>query len=132
MMSVPTIQESGVQQSQNAALKEEGGFKYIEDGEGPTLVVLHGLFGALSNFREVFEHFSGRYQVVIPMMPIYDLPVLETNVKRLARFVKDFIEFKGYDKVNLLGNSLGGHVALVYALDNLEKVNAVILTGSSG
>lgn len=114
------------------SLKEEGGFQYIEKGEGEIIVVLHGLFGALSNFKDVFEHFSKRYKVVIPMLPIFSHPVFAVNVKILAEYFHDFIEYKGYTKVNLLGNSLGGHVALVYAAQHLEKVNSMVLTGSSG
>lgn len=111
---------------------DEGGFQYVEEGEGPILLVLHGLFGALSNFRDVQSHFRSRFKVVIPLMPVYTLPVINTNVKNLAGFVQDFIDFKGYDKVNLLGNSLGGHVALVISAKRPEKVNSMILTGSSG
>lgn len=113
-------------------LKEEGKFKYIEKGEGKTLVLLHGLFGALSNFEEVVNHFSPNYKVVIPMLPLYDLPVLDTNAKRLAKFLHEFIEFKGYKDVYLLGNSLGGHVALIYSRKHPEIVKALILTASSG
>lgn len=116
----------------NEGLKDEGGFQYIEQGEGPTLVVLHGLFGALSNFKGVFDYFSGKFRVVIPMMPIYSMPVLNTNVKNLSKFVHEFIQFKGYGKVHLLGNSLGGHVAMVYASRHLQHVSSLILTGSSG
>ena len=110
----------------------EGKFSYLEKGEGPVLLILHGLFGALSNFRDVFEHFSDKYKVVIPVLPLFDLPVINTNVKGISNYVKDFVEFKGYDKVNLLGNSLGGHLSLVYAAKNLETVQSLILTGSSG
>lgn len=113
-------------------LIQEGEFRYIADGDGPVLLILHGLFGALSNFKDVFERFRDDYRVVIPMMPIYELPVEDTHVRSLAAFIHRFVEFKGFDKVNLLGNSLGGHVALVYALDHPEKVNTMILTGSSG
>jgi 2-hydroxy-6-oxonona-2,4-dienedioate hydrolase len=113
-------------------IKEEGGFKYLEKGKGPVIVVLHGLFGALSNFKYVVEHFCENYTVVIPMMPIYDLPVINTNVKNLTKFIREFIEFKGYEKVNLLGNSLGGHVGLIYTSKYLSSVNTLTLTGSSG
>ncbi len=113
-------------------LIEEGKFKYIQKGEGELLVILHGLFGALSNFKDVFDRFSSEYSVVIPMLPIYDLPIINTNVKNLAKYLAKFIEHKGFDKVNLLGNSLGGHVALVYANKHPEKVSKMILTGSSG
>jgi pimeloyl-ACP methyl ester carboxylesterase len=113
-------------------IKREGGFEYVEQGEGPVILVLHGLFGALSNFQDVLQHFSSHYRVVIPMMPIYSLPVLDTNVKSLAKFIHKFIQFKGFEKVNLLGNSLGGHVALVYSVRHPEKVQTLTLTGSSG
>lgn len=111
---------------------EEGKFRYVERGDGPVILMLHGLFGALSNFRDVFDHFSENYRVVIPMLPIYELPVLETNIKNIASYVDDFLTFKGFDKVNLLGNSLGGHIALIYASRYSEHVNSIILTGSSG
>lgn len=111
---------------------EEGDFRYIQKGEGEPLILLHGLFGALSNFREVVDHFSERYTVFIPMLPIYTLPVLNTSVKNIAKFLSDFIDYKKLGKVNLLGNSLGGHVALVYTRDHKERVNSLILTGSSG
>lgn len=113
-------------------ITEEAGHRYIEKGDGPVLLVLHGLFGALSNFRGVLEEFSKEYKVVIPMMPIYDLPLLKTNVKELAAYIHEFVSFKGFESVSILGNSLGGHVSLVYTVSHPERVNALILTGSSG
>jgi pimeloyl-ACP methyl ester carboxylesterase len=114
------------------SIRKEGGFEYVEQGDGPTLILLHGLFGALSNFEDVLNHFSKRFKVIIPLMPIYTLPVINTNVKNLMKFVSEFIEFKGLDQVHLLGNSLGGHVALVYTAKHPEKVKTLTLTGSSG
>ncbi len=111
---------------------KEGKFSYIEIGEGTPIILLHGLFGALSNFRDVVPAFSPRYKILIPQLPIYDLPLLKTNVKNLAGFLHEFIEMKGLDKVNLLGNSLGGHVALVYSAKHPEKVHSLTLTASSG
>ena len=81
-------------------LKEERNFTYIEEGQGRPLILLHGLFGALSNFREVIEHFSKTNTVVIPMLPLYSMPVLTTGVKSIAHFLRDFIQYKKYDKVN--------------------------------
>lgn len=116
----------------NLEIIKEDKFEYVEKGEGPVILLLHGLFGALSNFHDVIDYFSDRYRVVIPLMPIYTLPVINTNVKNLASFIEDFIEFKGFEKVNILGNSLGGHVGLVYTSKFPEKVNTLTLTGSSG
>ncbi len=113
-------------------LIHEKKYTYIEKGDGPVILLLHGLFGALSNFKDVIEHFSKDHKVVIPLLPIYTLPLFNTNVKSIARFVDRFIEHKKYKKVNIIGNSLGGHVGLVYTLKNPDKVNTLILTGSSG
>jgi len=114
-------------------LKKEKRFQYIEKGEGPVIILLHGLFGALSNFKDVINYFSERnYKVVIPLLPIYSMPIFNTNVKSLSRFVHRFIEYKKYKKVNLLGNSLGGHIVLVYSKRHPKIVNTLILTGSSG
>lgn len=113
-------------------IKKEFDFEYIEVGEGAPIILLHGLFGALSNFKDVIKKFSPKYKILIPLLPIYTLPVLNTNVKALAKFLRDFIEFKNFSKVNLLGNSLGGHVALVYTKEHMHKVNTMVLTGSSG
>lgn len=112
---------------------EEDKFKYIETGgEGDVLLLLHGLFGALSNFSGIINHFSSSYNVVVPLLPIFDLPIIKVSVSGLVDHVEDFVTFKGYDKVNVLGNSLGGHISLLYAIANPEKINTVILTGSSG
>lgn len=111
---------------------KEGEFEYLEAGSGHVIILLHGLFGALSNFREVIAQFSTNYKIVVPIMPIYTMPIIKTNVINLARYIQRFIKYKKYEKVTLLGNSLGGHVALVYALNNMDKVHSMILTGSSG
>lgn len=112
---------------------EEGKFKYMESKGGPdNLMLLHGLFGALSNFGGIIEHFSEKYNVIVPMLPMYDLPLLSVSVSGLVRHVEEFVKYKGYDKVHVLGNSLGGHIALLYTLANQDKVASVTLTGSSG
>src|SRR5438309_2917824 len=113
-------------------IKEQGKFKYIEEGEGEPLVLLHGLFGALSNFRDLIEHFRKGYKVVVPMLPLFDLDLLHTSVGGLAKYVHKFIELKGYQNIHLLGNSLGGHVALVHILKHPQRIKSLILTGSSG
>lgn len=112
-------------------IKTIGKYKYIEEGAGEPLILLHGLFGALSNFRDLFDHFKQTHRVIIPMLPLFDMG-LETGVGALAKYVQKFIEAQELDNVHLLGNSLGGHVALLYTLHNQEKVASLILTGSSG
>jgi pimeloyl-ACP methyl ester carboxylesterase len=89
--------------------------------------------GGLSNFTEVTEFFNQNgYKVVLPELPLYSLPLLNTNVKSFAEYLKDFINFLGFSKVILLGNSLGGHVGLLYTKLHPSKVKALVITGSSG
>ena len=113
-------------------VKEENGFKYIEQGKGDVLLLLHGLMGALSNWEHVIEEFSKEYRVIIPMLPIYDLPLLTIGVKTLSKFVHKFVKFKELEDVVVLGNSLGGHVALIYAINHPERLKSMVLAGSSG
>ena len=111
----------------------EGKFNYIEQGEGKPIIILHGLMGGLSNFQGVSEHFPSKgYQVLIPELPIYDMPMLKTTVKNFAKFLEEFIEFKGLKDVILLGNSLGGHIGLLHTKLYPEMVKALVITGSSG
>ncbi|MBY0432942.1 MAG: alpha/beta hydrolase [Cyclobacteriaceae bacterium] len=113
-------------------VKEEGGFKYVDEGSGQVLMLLHGLFGALSNWEGVVNRFSKNFRVVIPMLPIYEMPIKEAGLEGLQKFVEDFVALKKLEKMVIMGNSLGGHVALLYALHNESKVDKLILTGSSG
>ncbi|MCB0839301.1 MAG: alpha/beta hydrolase [Bacteroidetes bacterium] len=116
----------------NPTIFQEKGFQYVEKGEGPILILLHGLFGALSNFEYIFNRFSEEYKVIIPLLPIYDKEHKDPSVEGLTEYVEAFIAMKGIDNCTLLGNSLGGHIALVFTLRNPDLVNAMILTGSSG
>jgi len=111
----------------------EGKFNYIEAGEGPPIIVLHGLMGGLSNFDAVIDHFSKEgYKVIIPQLPVYSMPLIKTNVKAFSKYLGEFIKFKKFDKVILLGNSLGGHIGLYFTKLKPEKVKALVITGSSG
>ena len=111
----------------------DGNFRYSEEGEGTPIVILHGLMGGLSNFKGVFDFFPKKgYKVIIPELPVYDLPLIETTVKSLSEFLHDFLKFKGLDNVILLGNSLGGHIGLLYTKYHPEYVKGLVLAGSSG
>ena len=72
-------------------IKKDGKFEYLEVGEGETLMLLHGLFGALSNFSDLIEKFRHTHKVVVPMLPLFDMDILQTSVTGLAKFVNEFI-----------------------------------------
>lgn len=113
-------------------VKEESGFKFVDEGQGQILMLLHGLFGALSNWEGVVNRFSKHFRVVIPMLPIYEMPIKEAGLEGLRSFVEEFVAMKKLDNLIIMGNSLGGHVGLLYALHNPSKVDKLVLTGSSG
>ncbi|MDT0675716.1 alpha/beta fold hydrolase [Autumnicola musiva] len=114
-------------------LKQEGKFTYLEEGEGAPIVILHGLMGGLSNFDGVIEYFpSHGYKVLIPELPLYSMSLLKTSVATFAKYLKEFIEMKGFKEVILLGNSLGGHIALVATKLYPQLVKGLVITGSSG
>jgi len=95
-------------------IKEEGKFKYIETGgEGTPIILLHGLLGALSNFDGIIQHFSKSHNVVVPILPLFEISLRSLSVMKLVEYVEDFIDHKNYKKV---------HVC----------VESMILTGSSG
>ncbi len=116
----------------NYEVIEQEGFKYIEKGEGQPLVLLHGLMGELSNWEATIEFFSTKYKVIVPILPIYELPILTLGVKSLSKHIHRFLKFKKLNQVVLIGNSLGGHVGLVFTTAHQEFVKALVLTGSSG
>ncbi|MBY0426322.1 MAG: alpha/beta hydrolase [Cytophagales bacterium] len=113
-------------------VRQEGEFKFLDEGQGEVLLLLHGLFGALSNFEGIIKEFSQRQRVIIPIMPIYEMPIKQSSLDGLVDFVESFVKYKDLKDVTLLGNSLGGHVALLYSLENLDNVKRIVLTGSSG
>ena len=72
-------------------IKQDGKFKYIEEGTGEPLPLLHGLFGALSNFKPLIDHFRKHYKVIVPILPLLDLDLLHTSVGGLQKFVQKFL-----------------------------------------
>ncbi len=113
-------------------IKQQGEYKYIEEGEGQVFLLLHGLFGALSNWEGVVKEFRKDYKVIIPMLPIYEMPVREAGLEGLVKYLEGFIDMMDIDDMFLMGNSLGGHIALIYTLKHAAKVKKLVLTGSSG
>jgi pimeloyl-ACP methyl ester carboxylesterase len=113
-------------------IKQQDKFRYLEEGEGEPLLLLHGLFGALSNFEYLIEYFRHTHKVVVPLLPLFELDIFHTTVGGLEKHVQKFIELRGYSNIHLLGNSLGGHIALVHVLKHPERIKSLILTGSSG
>ncbi len=114
-------------------LVKEEKFSFLEVGEGQPIILLHGLMGGLSNFEGILNFFPHKgYRVIIPELPVYTLPLVKTSVRSLSEYVYDFLQHKGFSNSILVGNSLGGHVGLLFTKNHPELVKALVLTGSSG
>lgn len=114
-------------------MKQEGKFEYLETGgPGEPIILLHGLFGGLSNFADQIRFFRDRYNVIFPTLPIMTLPLRKVSLAGIVNHLEDFIKFKSFAPLHIVGNSLGGHVGIIYALANPERIASITLSGSSG
>ena len=113
-------------------LNEKNGYRYIDEGKGEALVLLHGLLGSLSNWEMIIDAFSSDYRIIIPTLPIFDLPIISSGVNALTEYIHQFVTYLELNHFSILGNSLGGHVGLLYCINHPERVKTLILTGSSG
>ena len=108
-------------------------FESAEMGtQGPEMVLLHGLFGALSNWDSVQPLMAEYSRPIALQFPILKGHQSEVKIKALALYTEYFIRSKNFAPVALCGNSLGGHVALRLCLAAPELVDCMILAGTSG
>src|SRR5699024_4150350 len=114
---------------------KKNSFEYLhitsEKAEGPNLVFLHGMFGGLSNYDPLLKQVQG-YNIFVPKIPIYELGMREISIRRLTMWLRAFMQELEIENPILLGNSMGGHLALDYAQKFTDDISALILTGSSG
>jgi pimeloyl-ACP methyl ester carboxylesterase len=109
------------------------GLDLTEGGQaGPRVFLLHGLFGAVSNWDDVFPMLERFARPVGVRFPILTGHTSEVKVKALAVLVEYYLRSNNLGPVVLCGNSLGGHVALRLALACPDLVDCLILSGASG
>jgi 2-hydroxy-6-oxonona-2,4-dienedioate hydrolase len=104
---------------------------FTDEGEGDVIILLYGLFGSVKNFNPLIEHLKQTHRVIVPLFPFYEMG-MGVTIYTLTEFVHKLTEELGLEKFHLLGNSMGGHIALLYTLQHPEKVESLILSGSSG
>ena len=113
--------------------EQEPTFKTVEMGtKGPEMVLIHGLFGALSNWDTVQPLMAEYSKPIALSLPLLNAHRSEVKVKALALYTEYLIRNRGFAPVTLCGNSLGGHVALRLCLAAPQLVDCLILTATSG
>jgi len=105
--------------------------KYAEYGQGDPIILLYGLFGSVRNFEPLVQHLEKTHRVIVPIFPFYELGFC-VDIFTLTGYLHEVTEELQLDRFHLLGNSMGGHIALLYTLKHPQRVRTLILSGSSG
>ncbi len=104
---------------------------YVEEGQGEPIILLYGLFGSVKNFAPLVQHLKQSHRVIVPVFPFFELGI-SINIFSLTEFLHQLTKDLRLEKFHLLGNSMGGHIALLYTLKYPGQVASLILSGSSG
>jgi pimeloyl-ACP methyl ester carboxylesterase len=121
--------------SKGVALHDNTVVHYREAGQGPVLLLIHGLGSSSESWINVMEPLARGYRVIAIDLPGYgksDKPGADYSLLYHAGAVKEFMQALGLTRVSLAGNSLGGWIAALIALDDPERVSNLILVNSAG
>ncbi|MGH2752389.1 MAG: alpha/beta fold hydrolase [Actinomycetota bacterium] len=107
---------------------------YLEAGTGETMVLLHGLGATNASMLPTMHEFAPDYRVVVPDLPGFGgsaKPFRPLHAQFFARWLNDFMIATGIDKAHLVGNSMGGRVAIEMGLSFPERVQSLVLLAPS-
>ncbi len=107
----------------------------MEVGEGPPLLLLHGLAASSETWMPVLPGLAASYRVIAPDLPgcrRSDKPDTGYEAKTLADIFVKMLDALNLPEVNLLGHSLGGHIALAMALAHPDRVRSLVLVDAAG
>ena len=108
---------------------------YLEAGDGPLLLLIHGMAGTARNWETVIEPLALHNQVVAPDFPGHGDSAPgggNYSLGSLASGLRDLMIALGRDRATLVGHSLGGGVALQFAYQFPEMVERLVLVSSGG
>ncbi|MFK8844966.1 alpha/beta fold hydrolase [Streptomyces sp. Ac-502] len=107
---------------------------YAELGDGPPLLLLHGLGGTSGDWNSVLAALAGRHRVVAVDLPGYGSsgPIPDSSPAGIANFMWDVSDTIGLERPALMGHSEGGGVAAEMALAEPARVPRMVLVSASG
>lgn len=108
---------------------------YVELGDGPPVVFIHGLSGCWQNWLENIPHFARRHRTITVDLPGFghsELPQEEISVPGYGRFVDAFLGEIGIERAALIGNSMGGFIAAETAISHPGRVEKLVLVSAAG
>jgi len=108
---------------------------YVEAGTGPTLILIHGLAGSSRHWQSVIAPLA-RYHHVIALDQIgfghSDKPLIDYRAETFVDFLDEFMRVQHLAKATMVGNSLGGWVAALMAIEHPERVDRLVLVDAAG
>ena len=103
-----------------------------DTAEAPNLLFLHGLFGGTGNFDRLAAHLGEGWDILTPELPLYQKKPSVSHLRDLTDWLVENFNAQLERGIHVVGNSLGGHLAVDLAARYPEFVNSLCLTGSSG
>jgi len=107
---------------------------YVVVGEGKPLLLIHGLGASVVTWRDNMSQLAERFRVYSIDLPGHgdsDKPNIDYNADWMVEFLRRFIESLGIERLTLVGNSVGGALALMTALAHPNMVSRLILVSSA-
>ncbi|MGX4707497.1 alpha/beta fold hydrolase, partial [Rhodococcus ruber] len=104
-------------------------------GDGPALLLIHGIGDNSSTWQEVIPHLARKYTVIAPDLLGHgrsDKPRADYSVAAYANGVRDLLSVLGIEHVTVVGHSLGGGVAMQFAYQFPQMVDRLILVSAGG
>lgn len=108
---------------------------FVKVGEGPALLLLHGLGCDHTTWDSVIEPLSRRYTVIAPDLLGHgqsDKPRADYTLGGFANGMRDLLTVLGIDKVTVVGHSFGGGVAMQFAYQYPERTERLMLVATGG
>jgi len=110
--------------------------RYLAGGDGPPLVLVHGLGGSVTNWVELAPLLAHRYRLLVPELAGHGrsdpLPAPPATLEPFAEHVGALMDLEGISRAPLVGHSLGGTVALLLATRRPDAVSALVLAAPAG
>ncbi|MDQ6805490.1 MAG: alpha/beta fold hydrolase [Actinomycetota bacterium] len=109
--------------------------RYLTGGEGPVLVLVHGIASDAGAWRDVLPWLAGRFTVLAPDLLGHGQsakPRGDYSLGAYASGIRDLMIALGYDRATFVGHSLGGGVAMQLAYQFPERCERLVLVSSGG
>lgn len=108
---------------------------YRDVGDGPALLLIHGMAGSSATWRAIIPQLSKKYRVIAPDLLGHGesaKPRGDYSLGAFAVWLRDLLDELGVDRATVIGQSLGGGIAMQFAYQHRDYCQRLVLIGSGG